>query len=126
MKRVRLIALDMDGTLLRSDHYTVPQENIEAIRGAETAGLRVCISTGRMLEDASDFIHRLRLPCMIIAANGARASDGPLPEGSILLRHNLVPEDAHTALDILLAWGFMINGFEDGLVSTVQDDSKRV
>ncbi|MDO5376857.1 MAG: HAD hydrolase family protein, partial [Clostridia bacterium] len=126
MNRVRLIALDMDGTLLRSDHYTVPQENIEAIRDADAAGIRVCISTGRMLEDASDFIHRLGLPCMIIAGNGARASDGPLPEGRILLRHNLVPEDAHAALDILVRWGLMINGFEDGMVNTVRGDSKWV
>lgn len=123
MNRVRLIALDMDGTLLRSDHYTVPQENVEAIRDADAAGIRVCISTGRMLEDASDFIHRLGLPCMIIAGNGARASDGPLPEGRILLRHSLAPNDAHAALDILLRGGLIINGFEDGLVSTVRSDS---
>lgn len=126
MKRVRLIALDMDGTLLRSDHWTVPQENIDAIRRAGTAGIRVCISTGRMLEDASDFIHRLDLPCMIIAANGARASDGPLPEGNVILRHSLAPADAHAAIDILMRYGLMINGFEDGAVNTVQDDSGRV
>ena len=34
MKRVGIIALDMDGTLLLSDHYTVPQRNIDAIRRA--------------------------------------------------------------------------------------------
>lgn len=121
MNRIRLIALDMDGTLLLSDHATVPKENIDAIRRADAAGIRVCISTGRMLEDASDFIHRLRLPCMIIAGNGARASDGPLPEGRVLLRHSLAPEDAHTAIDILLRWKIMLNGFEDGRVTTVNN-----
>ena len=30
MKRVRLIALDMDGTLLLSDHQTVPQRMLLA------------------------------------------------------------------------------------------------
>ena len=34
MKRVKLIALDMDGTLLAGDHWTVPQENVLAIRRA--------------------------------------------------------------------------------------------
>ena len=62
MNSIRLIALDMDGTLLLSDHRTLPPENIEAIRRADAAGIRVCICTGRMLEDASDFIHRLDLP----------------------------------------------------------------
>ena len=126
MNPVRLIALDMDGTLLLSDHRTLPQENIEAIRRADAAGIRVCICTGRMLEDASDFIHRLGLPCMVIAANGARASDGPLPEGHVMLRCSFAPADAHRVLDALLPFGLMVNGFEDGLVSTVQDGTGRV
>ena len=41
MKHVRLIALDMDGTLLLSDHQTVPQQNIDAIRRADAAGIQV-------------------------------------------------------------------------------------
>ena len=45
MKHVRLIALDMDGTLLLSDHQTVPQRNIDAIRRANAAGIHVCICT---------------------------------------------------------------------------------
>lgn len=50
MKHVRLIALDMDGTLLLSDHQTVPQRNIDAIRRANAAGIQVCICTGRCLK----------------------------------------------------------------------------
>lgn len=118
MERIRLIALDMDGTLLASDHHTVPQENIDAIRMAHAAGIRVCICTGRMLEDASDFVTRLGLPCMIIAGNGTRASDGPLPGGHVLLSRALAPQDAHRVLDLLLPFGLMINGFEDGVVNT--------
>lgn len=119
MKRVRLIALDMDGTLLLSDHQTVPQQNIDAIRRADAAGIRVCICTGRMLEDASDFVHRLNLPCMLIACNGTRISDAPLPEGHIIYRRSLEPEDAKRAIDILLPYHIMMNGFEDGRVTTV-------
>ncbi len=119
MKRVRLIALDMDGTLLASDHWTVPQKNIEAIRRADAAGVRVCICTGRTLEDVSDFIKRLGIPAMIIACNGTRASDAPLPEGKILLRHQFSPEDAKKVLDILLPYRMMMNAFEDGQVNTM-------
>ena len=119
MKRVRLIALDMDGTLLGSDHQTVPQENIDAIRRADAAGICVCICTGRMLEDASDFITSLQLPCMIIACNGTRLSDGPLPKGHILYRRSFEPQDAKRVLDLVLPYRIMINGFEDGRVNTV-------
>lgn len=121
MHRIRLIALDMDGTLLLSDHETVPQRNIEAICRADRLGIRVAISTGRMLEDAGDFVRRYHLPCIIMAGNGARASDGPLPEGKILYASNLDPRDAHKALDILLPSGFMVNGFEDGVVHSAGD-----
>lgn len=119
MKHVRLIALDMDGTLLLSDHQTVPQQNIDAIRRADAAGIHVCICTGRMLEDASDFARRLDLPCMLIACNGTRISDAPLPEGKIIYRRLLEPEDAKRAIDILLPYRIMMNGFEDGRVTTV-------
>lgn len=125
MKRVRLIALDMDGTLLLSDHWTVPQRNIDAIRRAHELGILVVISTGRMIEDASDFIRRLDLPCLIVAANGARAADGPMPGGQWLYRRDLSAEDAHAALDILIPTGMMINGFEDGAVNTISDGSGR-
>ena len=119
MKRVRLIALDMDGTLLLSDHQTVPQRNIDAIRRADAAGIRVCICTGRMIEDASDFVKRLKLPCMLIACNGTRISDAPLPEGRILYRRSLEPEDAKRAIDLLMPYHIMMNGFEDGRVTTI-------
>ena len=125
VNRVKLIALDMDGTLLLSDHQTVPQRNIDAIRRAHALGIRVAISTGRMIEDASDFIRRLNLPCMIVAANGARAADGPMPGAQWLYRSHIAPADAHAALDILIPYGMMINGFEDGIVNTVPDGSGR-
>lgn len=126
MKRVRLIALDMDGTLLASDHWTVPQRNLDAIRRADSHGIRVLINTGRMVEDASDFIRRHDLPCMIIAANGARACDAPMPGGNWIYRSDLDPQDTHKALDILVPSGLLINGFEDGIVHMANggDDRK--
>lgn len=119
MKRVKLIALDMDGTLLASDHNTIPQRNIEAIRRAQAAGIGVCINTGRMLEDAGDFLRRYDLPCMIISGDGTRVATAPLPEGKVILRRDLSPEDACRALEICLASGLTIHAFEDGFVNSV-------
>lgn len=119
MKRVRLIALDMDGTLLDNDHATVPPRNALAMERAIQAGIHICISTGRMLEDASDFAHRLGLPCMLIACNGTRAADAPLPEGNVFWRRTLEPRDALAVLDYIRDEGLMINALEDGRVSTI-------
>ena len=118
MKNVKLISLDMDGTLLASDHWTIPQRNIEAIQRAHEAGVIVTINTGRMLEDASDFCTRLRMPCMIIAADGTRAADGPLPGGNVFYRRSFAPGDVHAVLDIVLQSELKVNVFEDGKVST--------
>ena len=123
MKRVKLIALDMDGTLLAGDHWTVPQENVLAIRRAHAAGIQVCICTGRLLEDASDFAHRLDLPVMIIGSIGSRAADAPLPEGTIFFRRDFDPKDALAVLDRVMDLGFMVNVFEDGHVSTLPSEA---
>ena len=123
MGKYSLIALDMDGTLLLSDHQTVPQRNIDAIRRADAAGVRVAISTGRMIEDASDFIRRYDLPCLLIAANGSRACTGPMPGAEMLYRCNLEPADAHAALDIVIGSGLAIHAFEDGVVNTLDNGS---
>lgn len=45
---IKLIAIDLDGTLLHSDR-TLSRENIEAIRKAKAAGVQVVLCTGRPL-----------------------------------------------------------------------------
>ena len=125
MNRIRLIALDMDGTLLASDHPTVPQENIDAIRRADASGIRVCICTGRMLEDASDFALRLGLPCLLIACNGTRGSDGPAPGSEVWLRCNFEPQDALRVIDALMPCGLIVHALEDGRVSSIGTDASK-
>ena len=48
---VRLIAIDMDGTLLGPDH-AVSQKNIEVILEAQSRGIEVVIATGRSYSEA--------------------------------------------------------------------------
>ena len=43
---IKLIASDMDGTLLNSKHE-ISKENLEAIKKAEDQGIRFTIATGR-------------------------------------------------------------------------------
>ncbi len=48
---IKLLALDLDGTLLNS-RGVITEENREAIRAAEKAGVLVTIATGRRYRDA--------------------------------------------------------------------------
>lgn len=44
---IKLIASDMDGTLLNNEHK-ISKENTEAIKKAEEMGIKFTIATGRM------------------------------------------------------------------------------
>ena len=57
---VKLIALDMDGTLLNEFHE-VSDENRQAIKEAEKKGIHVVLSTGRSLKTARDYVLSLEL-----------------------------------------------------------------
>lgn len=46
---IKLIATDLDGTLLRDDHLTLSPANREALTRAADAGIEVVIATGRSL-----------------------------------------------------------------------------
>lgn len=43
---IKLIAIDLDGTLLNSDKK-IPEENVKAIQAAAKAGVKIVLCTGR-------------------------------------------------------------------------------
>jgi 5-amino-6-(5-phospho-D-ribitylamino)uracil phosphatase len=67
---IKLLALDLDGTLLNSEGK-IPDENREAIRAAEAAGVVVTIATGRRFRDARPVGLGLELNGPMITHNGA-------------------------------------------------------
>ena len=67
---IKLLALDLDGTLLNS-RGDIPEKNIEAIRQAEESGVLVTIATGRRFRDALPVAYQLKLNAPVICHNGA-------------------------------------------------------
>ena len=57
MTNIKLIATDIDGTLLKKD-YTCPVGLIECLENLENKGVKVCLVTGRM-HQAAIKIHKL-------------------------------------------------------------------
>jgi HAD superfamily hydrolase (TIGR01484 family) len=61
MAYYRLLALDIDGTLIGPDQIVAP-DVVEAVGQAEAAGLRVCLATGRSFNESIGIWRQLRLP----------------------------------------------------------------
>ena len=70
----RLVVLDLDGTVLRSDGEVSPRTR-RAVQSARNAGLLVMVATGRRLRDALPPARQLGLEGPGIFCNGALALD---------------------------------------------------
>ncbi len=90
---VRLLALDLDGTLMGPDRVIRPRVR-RAIAAAQDANVVVTIATGRMYRSASPFAQALGLTAPIICYQGAYVREVPVPghtPGRPLL-HRTLPE----------------------------------
>jgi len=67
---IKLLAIDLDGTLLNSAGK-IPDQNRDAIKAAERAGVLVTIATGRRFRDARPVGLTLELNAPLITHNGA-------------------------------------------------------
>lgn len=70
MTNIKLIALDMDGTLLNDDGV-VTEYTKDIIQQTLRKNIHVVLSTGRPLIMCLDFVEQLTLPSYIITSNGA-------------------------------------------------------
>ena len=72
MQPIRLIAIDLDGTLLNSNKE-ISTYNLAVLRRAVAAGILVAISSGRRYADAMTFSERIAPGQPVICSNGAMA-----------------------------------------------------
>jgi len=93
----RLIALDLDGTLLTDDR-TLPDRNIEAMRAAAHAGALVMIATGRPYRAAAKILEQAGIGGLILSAAGARIDSHPA--GETLFEAVLAPDAVAELADL--------------------------
>jgi Cof subfamily protein (haloacid dehalogenase superfamily) len=97
---VRLIALDIDGTLLDS-RWQVSEANRAAIAAAARRGIEVALVTGRRYDFALPVAQKIDAPLTMIVNNGAliRTKDGRTP-----VRHLLPRTVAAQVLQLTQPW----------------------
>jgi Cof subfamily protein (haloacid dehalogenase superfamily) len=116
---IRLIAIDIDGTLMPSTGPKISPRNRAALQAAEAAGIEIVISTGRRQAYAMPLIAQVGLSenSVMISSNGAvvRSFDGEL-----LDRRFLPVETARELCAALRGYGTMVFTFDrDGTGSLV-------
>lgn len=72
---IKIITLDLDGTLMSTDHLTVSQENRRAIKEAHDKGVKIAISTGRTLAIMGDVCDQVPQVDYVMYSNGAVVVD---------------------------------------------------
>ena len=84
---VKLIAVDMDGTLLDS-RSQVPEANVAAIVAAVASGIEVALVTGRRFDFAVPIARQIPCPLTMIVNNGAliKSKDGATHARRLLSR----------------------------------------
>lgn len=92
-----LIALDVDGTLLRSDRSLATRTR-DALHAADRAGWHVAIVTGRPLPHALPLARELGIGEYVVAANGATIAD--VASGAVLEQSSLA---GHVVLEAVAA-----------------------
>lgn len=74
--KYKLLALDMDGTVL-NEEQKISQENRQAIAAAINAGITVMFSTGRGVQSVLPYVEQLELESPLVSVNGSEVWSAP-------------------------------------------------
>ena len=112
MNPVRLIATDIDGTLLDSQG-AIPERNLRAIWAAREKGIVFAISSGRFPENVYLKMEDYGIRCPIVGTNGCRIVDENL---NTLIERRMDPQASVRVAETLLALGNDFFIFSDRVV----------
>ncbi len=90
LKRIRAVGIDVDYTLLTSDHR-ISDANRKALADARRAGISVHLITGRSLQTLKPVLDSLPLSDLIVASGGAFIYD---PIAQFVVDQKLIPRSA--------------------------------
>lgn len=112
MQAPSLIALDLDGTLLRTDK-TVSPRTLAALEACKQAGIALCIASARGASSVAMIAPPIFKDCLWIAHNGALAV-----RGQDVLHFDPIP---HSALGPCVEFAY---GFDPPLLMSAEIDGK--
>lgn len=94
---IRLVACDLDGTLLDEQHE-IPKENAEAIKRLQNAGIQFITTTGRTYDSVVPLLETHGIACEHLLVNGAVMKDR---QGATFYENPMQLSHVHQVMDIL-------------------------
>ena len=114
---IKLIALDLDGTVLRTDQ-TIHPSLVPAFQRAHTEGITLAIATGRAFQSTKRIVEPFAFPGPLICSNGSQVLNN---------RHETIGAEylEHDVQDYLLRYAqendIHVSAYGEEGVSTLQD-----
>jgi Cof subfamily protein (haloacid dehalogenase superfamily) len=122
-RKIELIVLDLDGTLLMANGRIHP-DNIEPIRQAIARGIPVVLATGKTRWSALELIETLGLETPGVFNQGMIVNDA---NGAVLRLVTLPVDAAAAALDFAAERRLPVNAYSpDGLRATIDDRYRHI
>ncbi|MCF0153581.1 Cof-type HAD-IIB family hydrolase [Megasphaera sp.] len=120
MTAIKMITIDLDGTLLRSDG-SVSDRTVRTLQAARDKGVVVAIATGRMYQTARPYGERLGLgdSPMLLFAGGLIET---LESKKILFQQVIPRETAQGLADLARQQGWQLQTYIDDVLRAARDD----
>lgn len=118
---IKIIATDLDGTLMSPDHITITERTKNALLKAHNKGIKIAIATGRTLGFITPVTEQIPFVDYIIFSNGASVYD--LHEKKIIYKNHISPEITHKILKRLDEMNVYYNTYVDSKVY-IQDNKQ--
>ncbi len=118
MQKFKLIAVDLDDTLL-SKELQITNRVKEAVAGVQAAGIHFTISTGRMYPSAVRFARKLDINIPMITYQGALIKNSF--SGEVLLYRPLKLAYAREVIDRVHRLGYHLNAYVDDRLLVERD-----
>lgn len=123
MTRIKMIGLDLDGTLL-TDKKEITSRTMQALRAAIDRGIIVLIATGRPLTGIPEEIRTIPGMRYALTSNGAKVMD--VLEKRVVEEHLLSAELAEKALEICGKYDTLQEVYYDGISFAPEDMRDRI
>lgn len=121
---IKLIACDMDDTLLNSD-CQISARNAAAVKNALAAGKIFLLATGRMYVSARPYADRLGLDVPLVTYNGALVKGSR--SGKVLYEHKMKLATAQEVLDYCREKGYYLQLYVgDSILIKEENDCSRM